>query len=249
MKPQLVTILVFVAVCLSSSRAFGCSCAGAFMLSLSYRDAEAVFVGTVLSIQRPPDDQDIVRFRVIQGFKGVREGEEVEIKAGYGLRSYSSKDPVTGAITVGVSGSTCSVPFREGERYLVDARGSRENLFTSMCTRTRHVDHAAGDLLYLSGEGEDSRLPCIFGHVAGREGENEGIGVEIEDESGMRLQTSTDELGSFMFLNVKPGKYEVRLLIKSNRGETLRQVLWIGNRFDGYLVHFFPFEHTGTRLW
>jgi len=88
----------------------------------AYKSSTAVFVGTVVSGRLEADFWRRYEFRVDEPLKG-KLGTKVEISTGRG-------------------GGDCGYSFEIGEKYLVYAGGSPENLGTSICTRTKPYDFA-----------------------------------------------------------------------------------------------------------
>lgn len=112
-----------------------CSCAGVLSTLDEAHGADAVFIGTVVSdFQLPGEfvETDQVEFDTIQIFKGAADGDE---------RFRLANDR-----------SSCGVFFRVGESFLIYAFKFQNVLRTHLCTRTRHLEHAASDLEILEAE-------------------------------------------------------------------------------------------------
>ena len=124
------------AISLTRADAVGCSCLWTPSVSQALSEAQAVFVGRVVS-KRPTTrgtfwetspGEFAYEFRVERSWKGVT-GPSVIILTGAG-------------------GGDCGWPFELGGRYLVYAHDS-EGLRTNICTRTASIGEAGGDLAAL----------------------------------------------------------------------------------------------------
>jgi hypothetical protein len=125
-----------------------CDCAPPPSVSASRLEADAVFHGRVHRVRdttvvtpgsADPDDllaAEVVFLEVLAAWKGV-EGGAVELRI-----------PLT----------DCSVPFEEGEEYLVYAHRTPYGLVTTTCSRTRPASSAVGDMEAL---GEPRRPPPV----------------------------------------------------------------------------------------
>ena len=111
---------------LTDQRALACSCARPGSPREELRRVDAVFSGEVRSVNR-----ERIEFKVEKIWKGPR-AKRISIK--YEL-------------------STCTYVFVEGKKYLVYAYG-KEIFSTHVCTRTKELDKASGDLKEL-GEGKE----------------------------------------------------------------------------------------------
>lgn len=141
----LATALTFSSVSfLLPNTAYACSCVADYSQEQAFEDAEAVFVGRVLSIQehrntlRQLFSNDIapsyrtIEFHVTERWKGVE------------------KNLVT--VATGFGGGDCGLYFAEGETYLVYAQEGGfygEELATGICSRTEVSRHADADIAAL----------------------------------------------------------------------------------------------------
>jgi hypothetical protein len=106
--------------------AFACSCVPPPPPVEALEQSDAVFSGKVLKVEQ--DDSGygkIVTFRMLESWKG-RKSRTVKV---------STAD----------NSAACGYAFRVGKKYLVYAHGEEE-LHTNICTRTRALDNADGDL-------------------------------------------------------------------------------------------------------
>ena len=124
--PLLLLILAFPRI------ADACSCLESGAACEDYWKASAVFLGRVEKIDPPSKvlAPRRVTLTVIEAFSGVQKG--------------------TLEVRTGSSGADCGFAFREGGEYIVYAQrtGSSGALSVSLCSRTREVSRAAGDLDY-----------------------------------------------------------------------------------------------------
>ena len=145
MKICIVSILSFVALLLTPSVAFACSCdlLASFgktekqLIKLAREKSQTVFAGEVTEIileqTIPGEDAPVaeVRFKVLQSWKGA----------------------TTKTLTVFTANicCICGYTFKVGERYIVYTYISDddEKLWTNICTRTKPLSEAAKDLKVL----------------------------------------------------------------------------------------------------
>lgn len=122
-----------------------CLCAAEYTREQAFTDAEAVFVGRVLSIEEhsntlkrlfgggPAPSYRVVTFHVTERWKGAEE------------------NLIT--IATGMGGGDCGFHFAEGERYMVYAQQAGdfygEELATSICSHTEVLRHAWKDIAAL----------------------------------------------------------------------------------------------------
>lgn len=123
--------VILLAACLApvSARAAACDCKKSLTPSEARKQAEAVFVGTVVEAHRERTQGGYewrVRLSVEQSWKGA-DGDDA---------------------IVYVLGDDCAVSFEAGKRYLVYARRQegRGRLVTDSCTRTTAFDAGSEDL-------------------------------------------------------------------------------------------------------
>ena len=107
----------------------GCECKKSLTPAEARKQAEAVFVGTVVESHRERTQGGYewrVKLSVEQSWKGAGEDD----------------------VIVYVAGDDCSVPFEAGKRYLVYARRQegRGRLATDSCARTTTFEAGSEDL-------------------------------------------------------------------------------------------------------
>ena len=117
----------------------GCSCSIVSLFNKSireqvleaHREAKAVFVGKVVTVESPPN----AHYRMVT----------LEIQSGW-------KGPSTDRLVImtGQGGGDCGYAFEVGETYLVYAyQYNKSYLGTNICQRTKPVGGASSDLEYL----------------------------------------------------------------------------------------------------
>ena len=143
--PRLLPLLLLV---LAFPRfADACTCIESGAACEDYWKASAVFLGRVEKIDPPLKVLAArrVTLTVIEAFSGVQKG--------------------TLEVRTGSSGADCGFAFREGGEYIVYAQrtGSSGALSVSLCSRTREVSRAAGDLDYARAPREPDVLSGAHG--------------------------------------------------------------------------------------
>ena len=107
-----------------------CSCAPPPAPKIALQNADAVFVGQVLSVRATGQYERLFVFNISKAWKGKAAGKVA-------VESLSE-------------GSLCGVNFQVGQKYLVYASRGGKNLRASLCSRTRHLKGAAQDIAELS---------------------------------------------------------------------------------------------------
>lgn len=204
MRSVVALLGILIVVSLSSQTVNACSCSGQGTPCESYGHAAAVFVGTAIAVRRnePPKQGDLraewmpmaYKFSVEQSYLGVA-GTEVEVFTGSG-------------------GGDCGYEFKMGQRYLVYAYRYRENLGTSICTRTRSFSNANEDLAFLGTLSSAAPGVMIYGAIMDRDGKSGPVSSEIlvtiEGEP-VRKEIRPDGEGRFRVSGLPAGNYKVIL--------------------------------------
>ena len=201
--------IAFAAACLISAfarSAVACTCVEyGTPPCAAYWAADAVFVGTVVSIKEPAREtnarttpQALLSFSVEQPFKGVST-TEVQVAT--------------------LWGTSCDQPFKIGKRYLVYAhKSSSGRLENWSCDRTAEFEHAGEDLDYIRGLSGSRPAQSIMGKVAEqRYAPLPGIKVSVEG-GGKTHRATTDEEGRYRIEVGKAGPYRVRLIVPYSAG-------------------------------
>ena len=174
---------------------YACQCREPQPPCAQYREADAVFIGSVAEIvraEKPPwFAGEKIRFNVERAFKGV-EGRSAQITNG---------------------GTSCDYEFREGHNYLVYAYRNTQSgtLITGYCTRTRELAEAAEDIKYID-EGQSSRATVITGILA--DGQKRLRNVNVIAKLGARVyRAATNDDGWFKLNVSRPDKYVVQIYL------------------------------------
>ena len=200
-------IVVGVALMLTAQEALGCSCATSGSPCQAASTADAVFVGTVRSIESIDRDPSSGFDRLVL----VRMDVE---------RSFVNAVPRQVEIVTGPGGGDCGYRFAEGGRYLVYAWKTETSRFTTgLCSRTRPLDEAREDLRYLTAMPPAGTPARVYGRVSEWRrdpaeeraidyGPLEGVTVSMRGVTFLR-EVATDASGRFEIPNLPQGKATV----------------------------------------
>ena len=216
MRPTLVSLVLTLVVAfllIPASEAAACSCENPGPPCQNTFRVDAVFTGSVvnitaLPIDGPPLPPGAIRmggtlrvdFSIDQAFRGV-QGSTVSV--------------LTSAMS-----PACGYEFKQGERYLVYAYGSKDGteLRTSICSRTRHISEANEDLQFLQSLSTKTTDARILGTVQHYEPNLSGGDTKEPDHvpnvlvtargEGLLSNARTDAQGRYE-LPLPPGSYEV----------------------------------------
>ena len=221
MRSKIICVLSLLFVVLCAEQVSACRCFRGGAPCEAYGSADAVFLGTTMSVERRKVDSFEIerrrvdagervspvtyRFAVQESFGGIN-GAEVEIGTGSG-------------------GGDCGYGFVQGGQYVVYAyRDKRtDRLSTSICTRTRPVAEASEDLAFLRAvpsraAGVTLRGGVVAANYSGTNGKPEidkklaGLPLVVEGE-GMRRELVTDADGRYQLAGLKAGTYTVRVTL------------------------------------
>ena len=193
----LLTTLVLCAAVLSwPAPAEGCRCIEPGLPCDAAWQADAVFVGHVVSISTGAGRQ--VEFAVVEPFRGLQL-PQVAVETG--------------------SAGNCAYPFEIGQSYLVYARRTPEGQLTaSICSRTRPLRDATEDLAYARSlatmvAGDPARLTGRVGlweypRAAGTLKPVPRV-VVTATGGGRTFSTTADDRGEFELTGLPLGKYDV----------------------------------------
>jgi hypothetical protein len=185
--------------------AWGCSCSGRPVCA-QIAPHDAMFTGKILTVRNvertltginhPVPFRHVYKVQVSESFAGdYHAGEEVEIETGLG-------------------NGDCGYVFIVGEQYLIDASRMGTSLQTGICSATAPESLSEGTLRELRIIGTGGRLPDLSGLVQRMETGKavqgvRDIAVVLTGADGRRLQTTTDENGTYYFDVLAAGKYTV----------------------------------------
>ncbi|HKS09734.1 MAG TPA: hypothetical protein VJS13_09325, partial [Pyrinomonadaceae bacterium] len=196
MKPIL-AVAVFVMIVFCPRLTLACSCFGNTSPCGAYLTAEAVLVGTVTSVKQQPmklGGEDIggqlAVVQVDEAFKGVKALELT-------FHSYET---------------SCDMLYKEGQRWLFYASYDKKlkSWYVAGCGRTRRLERAADDLLYLRalpGAAEKTRLAGVLWNQ-GDEKPLMGVKVKLIGERETH-EVFTDKNGVYEMYGLAPGQYVV----------------------------------------
>lgn len=207
-----VCIVTLPLVALNASLAEGCSCIYAGPACERFWTTDAVFDGTVLSIEAIPREvhvgrqtfsvnDKLVRLDVRQSWKGVDIGQ-IEVFTGQG-------------------GGDCGFDFAVGERYLVFAYKAPNDgrLHASICSLTEKYEAAADSVLFLESLSKPSRGGRIFGNVelfssplnTPTASNKTPMETTVRLSGGGREYSMTSQNGRYEFTGLAPAQYRVDL--------------------------------------
>lgn len=212
-------LAVFFFILLSFSATYACSCFPARPPCNYYGEADAIFLGRVVSgterqatIEADGNkklfDVGTVRFLVEESYKGV-PGREVEV--------YSDAT------------NSCSLWFVRNETYVVYAyRSTSGVLSTNMCSRTRSMSAAAEDLEYFRGLAKAKAGGTLYGNLMRyirdpAEGSVEegpkmsGVKIVVTGE-GRTMETMTNANGEYRLTGLPSGDYDAYPELPANLG-------------------------------
>jgi hypothetical protein len=193
-----------------AANVYACQCREHQPPCAQYREADAVFVGSVTNIVSADDPQSMakaadeykigfekVSFKLERVFRGV-EGGSVEMI-----------DWMT----------SCRYGFRAGGRYLVYAYfdPATKTLSTHTCSRTSEVSKAAADLDYIAKLATVAPATAITGVLADGDKRLSNVRVTAESE-GKLYRSVSDQTGWFNLSVPAPGKYKLRIFLPLNVG-------------------------------
>jgi protocatechuate 3,4-dioxygenase beta subunit len=205
---RIALVLVLITMCLIPARAgAACTCVeyGAPPCA-AYGRADAVFLGVVTGIEKPPAraaagelPQALLSFSVEQSFKGVVAAQ-------------------TQVATLW--GTSCDSSFEMGGRYLVyahkSAGGGRLEILP--CDRTALFEHASKDLDYIRSLTGSAPAQSIMGRLAEmKHSPLQGVKLSVSG-GGKSYQGVTDGEGRFKIEVPQPGTYKVRASVPFSAG-------------------------------
>jgi hypothetical protein len=213
-------------VLLQTSIGFACTCAPKRSVLDEYEWAPVVMIARVASLEKAAkqdrEDNDYgvrsVRFLVEKVYKGdVKVGDEVEFVQGNGMNCVMrfSKQDLGNRILLYVGKP------RDGSQWVV-----------SFCGRSRSVEDAAEDLLYLDKMDQVAGKTRVSGRYAGG---FYGLKLKVAGRkirlvgASASYETATDENGVFEIYGVPPGDYRLEPELPPG---LIVDVAWLGMSGD-----------------
>ena len=206
MKKALIVAL-FVLLFGSFTIVNACSCGGYPAVCESYGEANAVFIGSVRTVEntmeKVDDGEEFIKgqkawVQVDKVFKGTVSGELL-------FRSY---------------GSSCDTTYKEGQRWLFYAYFKKEEKAWHIraCDRSTLLDGAREDLLYLNALPESAKTTRISGTIKHYEDDPERgfslvnyiMGAKVSILGPKNYEVFTDANGSFEVYGAPAGLYEIK---------------------------------------
>jgi hypothetical protein len=203
--------LVFVASFWRPTPAAACSCGGTVSSSTAARSADVVFVGTVTRIDSP---QPISRYNADGSVSVGVNAAGPDLVVFDVVRVF--KGPPVPQIGVVRGNSSCDLPFRTGEEWLVYGLEAIGGIATHSCSRSRLSVAATQDLVYLQGVEAGRPQGIVHGEVLRRRDGPNGVALSavfqplqvIAANMTQKFTTTTDRWGPFELV-LPPGDFEV----------------------------------------
>lgn len=208
LRVLLYALLIWAAIILAADTTFACSCGQKPPVLAAYDAANTVVVVRVVSIEPFKDDPEI-------GMKNVSD---------YGMATLVVEKVYKGRLRVNEQFSfghypnaACLWSFRKETAggkfllYLSSVKG-RDTWFASTCSRTRSLEYAAEDLLYLDNMDKYRGKTRVSGNYYG------GLNAVLQDVANRTIRITgeqktyeikTDANGVFEIYDLPPGKYSL----------------------------------------
>jgi hypothetical protein len=213
-----------------------CSCGGTVPSSIAVRDAEVVFVGTVARIDRA--------MPIPHSHQNADGTVTVTVEGGSGPAlvlfdvAHVFKGPSPPQIAVRQDGSTCDLPFKDAEEWLIYGREGIGGVTAEKCTRTRLVSEAEQDLLYLHNAEAGRLQGIVYGEVFRRRNGPSGPALyalfeplQVTAANAMnRFVTTADRWGPFELV-LPPGDYHV-WVERGGKAVSARSAVHVEHRAD-----------------
>jgi hypothetical protein len=182
-----------------------CSCAGSPSPCGEFATAEAVFAGTVTTVENKFAKMENGEYLVVSQLAHVQVDEP--------FKGVKSTEYVFGSY-----GTSCDPTYREGQRWLFYASydPQKKAWFIRACGRSTQIDYAAEDLLYLRALPGSAQKTRVSG-VLKTELDKPLMGVKVkligERETS---EAFTDNNGVYEVYGLAPGKYTIEPEIPLN---------------------------------
>ena len=231
MKKVAFRLLIFcLFLCLFSvEQTFACTCMPLPPIYQAYQDADAVFIGKVIS-SNDIDDEDredydghdiLFNFEVIESFKGVK-GKKVTINRGTRSSSCYSGYTVGESYLVYAFGDSIyryenSISYKSSGTEIIKGEDIYHQL--SFCNRTSNLKDAQDQIYFIREMLKGKPEPQIYGSVARSDTDPqtfnwrntylEGIKVVLKGKK-KRFETFTDKMGIYRFDSVPEDEYVLK---------------------------------------
>jgi hypothetical protein len=204
----------FALVLIFAARCWACACAGNWpSVKQAWKDSPAVFLGTVEVADPDGDDRQMmfqeqfVRIRVDEAFKGVSRGQTIELHQG---------------------ANDCDAKFRTGRRavFYMYSGTTHGSLTVPWCTHAFGSAEPAGDdLLFLRGLPKSAIGTRLSGEVDlyedsstdafKRIGGVPNLRVKVSGPLGFTRETVTNIAGVYELYGLRPGRYSLSIEVPS----------------------------------
>src|SRR5829696_9002789 len=203
----LFSAVIFALLLLNAPAVDACSCGRYPAVCDSYRSAEAVFIGVVQRVDskkaRGEDGREhilgqVAHIQVEKSFKGMAQPE----------------------VVFRTEGTSCDPIYEEGQRWLFFAYYDQKNKRWGIaaCGRSKIIDGAAEDLLYLQGLPKSASTTRLSGELVHYEEDPEKGFTRLKNISGAKVKITgegkgyevyTDKDGVYEIYGLPPGKYAI----------------------------------------
>lgn len=184
-----------------------CSCGRYPTICDSYQRADAVFIGVVQSV-----DTNKVRDRNGREYSG---GQVTHIQVEKSFKGMAQPE-----VVFRTEGTSCDRTYSEGERWLFYAYQDKETKTWGVgaCGRSKKIDGAADDLLYLQGLPKSASTTRLSGELVHYEEDPEKGFTRLKTISGAKVKITgeskdyevfTDKDGVYEIYGLPPGKYAI----------------------------------------
>jgi len=211
----------FTLLLIFAARSWACMCSGNWpSVKQAWKDAPAVFLGTVEIADPNGDGQQVtyqeqsVRIRVDEAFKGVFEGQTIELRQ---------------------DANDCSAKFKTGQRavFYLYPGNTHESWIVPPCTHAVGGAEPAGDdLLFLRGLPKSAIGTRLSGEVElyedspteafKRAGGVPNVRVKISGPLGFTHEAVTNVAGVYELYGLRQGRYSVSIEVPSGLRIRLR---------------------------
>ena len=195
-----------------ASAAVACTCAGVSPCE-AYGNASVVFVGTVTKTTIESAASQLPSNAISTTLTNGRAVAVLKVEQTFG-------QTISETVQIYGQGTTCDLPFKTGERYLVYAYqdATTKTLSTNICSGTALVTEAEDHLAYLIGA-RNASGGTVSGEIKRETILRTGpiIGAEITLVNGDRtFRGKTNAAGKFTVGGLPEGKYKLQTSPRTN---------------------------------
>lgn len=218
-----------------AQKTFACQCRGLSTPYEAYKNADAVFVGKVISIKNSLG-QEVSQNKVSNWWENYREKEGESESNHFAVQEWF-KGEQNSEIIINTSNNMCENGFGANDSALIYAYKSKDgNLWTGLfCSRTTDLETAQPDIYFLRELLAKKPEPRIYGAIYLTDGGQKKYleKIKIIAQSGKRQYiTFTDKNGLYRFLKLPDGKYIVRPDLPNKYADDF----WSRNRLEEIIL-------------